>query len=91
MNDALKKTGIGQSFKSLVLGDGVSVNDLRDRQNNGRMLSAEQARALHNFDEYRIKMLNRQQTEEAYHALYMELQSMANLSPYQDFLKEDLA
>jgi len=83
----MKKTGIGNAFKQQVLGGGISLNDLREREFSGKSISDEQAKALENYDRYRINTLNQQQSEEAFHAKYLELQAMANLSPYQEFLK----
>lgn len=74
--------------KSLI--NGVeSINDLRDLEYNGVELSPQQRLALKNFDRYRINQLNSQKSEQKFHQKYLQLQVMANLSPYQEFLKEE--
>ncbi len=66
-----------------------SINDLRDLEYNGVELAPQQRLALKNFDRYRINQLNCQLSEHKFHQKYMQLQVMANLSPYQEFLKEE--
>lgn len=73
--------------KSLIKGE-VSINDLRDLEYKGIELTPQQRLALKNFDRYRINQLNSQTTEQKFHKKYLQLQVMANLSPYEEFLKE---
>lgn len=68
----------------------VSINDLRDKEFSGVRLSAEEKFALSNFDKYRIAILNAQENENLFHQHYRQLQVIANLSPWQEFLKDDL-
>ena len=67
----------------------ISINDIRDLDYNNQDLSTQQRLALKNFDRYRISELNRQSSEDGFHRKYMQLQVMANLTPYVEFLKED--
>ena len=67
----------------------LSVNDLRDKEFSNSQLSIDERNALKNFDRFRIAELNKQKTEKAFHNKYMQLQVMANLTPYEEFLKED--
>jgi len=69
--------------------DFVSINDLRELEYEGIDLTPNQRVALKNFDRYRIVELNRQKTEKQFHNKYMQLQVMANLSPFEEFLKEE--
>lgn len=71
-----------------IIGGTVSINDLRDMDFKSQELSPQQRLALKNFDRYRIKELNNQVTEGAFNKKYMQLQAMANLSPFDEFLKE---
>jgi hypothetical protein len=71
------------SFESLV-----TINDIRDLDYSNQDLSTQQRLALKNFDRYRISELNRQFSEDDFHKKYMQLQVMANLTPYNEFLKE---
>jgi hypothetical protein len=66
-----------------------SINDLRELEYNNLTLETNQRVALKNFDRFRIAELNKQVSEDRFHNKYMQLQVMANLSPYEEFLKED--
>ena len=65
----------------------VSINDLRDREDSGK-LTREEKTALDNYNTYRVKKLNIANDEEDFHSMYRLLQVLANLSPYQEFLHE---
>jgi len=67
----------------------ITINDLRDSDFTGLPLSHQQRLALKNFDRYRIHELNKQLTEATFHKKYMQIQVMANLSPFKEFLKEE--
>jgi hypothetical protein len=67
----------------------TSINDLRDLEYNSIDLTPNQRLAIKNYDRYRITELNKQSSENKFHNKYMQLQVMANLSPYEEFLKED--
>ncbi|MEO6304701.1 MAG: hypothetical protein ABIP51_16185 [Bacteroidia bacterium] len=67
----------------------VSINDLRDKEFSGIKLTAEERFALSNFDKYRINILNSQIDEEKFHYQYRQLQVIANLSDWREFLKKD--
>lgn len=69
----------------------TSINDLRDKEFSGIKLSAEERFALTNFDKYRINVLNSQEDEEKFHQQYRQLQVIANLTDWREFLKEDFA
>lgn len=69
----------------------VSINDLRDREFSGVKLSAEEKTALSNFDSYRINVLNAQTDEQKFHYKYRQIQVIANLSDWHEFLKEEFS
>lgn len=73
-----------KSFKNFV-----SINDLRDKEFNSLDLNTNERLALKNFDRYRIKVLSNKTSEKEFHNSYQKLQVLANLSPYQEFLKEE--
>lgn len=73
--------------KSLV-GSATSINDLREKEYGGEKLSKKEKLAIISFDKYRIAILNKQENEGAFHRKYLELQALANLAPYEEFLKE---
>jgi hypothetical protein len=65
-----------------------SINDLRDKEFSGGSLSAEEKFALANFDKYRLSILNSQKNEEQFHYHYRQLQVIANLGDWREFLKD---
>lgn len=79
--DLLKKY-----FSKSAIGGTVSINDLRDREFSGEYLSDEERTALRNFDRYRIEELNAQKNDLEFHERYRQLQVMANLADWKDFL-----
>ncbi len=66
----------------------ISINDLRDKEFSGTKLTSEEKFALSTFDKYRIKILNSQEEEEKFHHHYRQLQVIANLTDWHEFLKE---
>jgi hypothetical protein len=76
-------------FRKANLGSSLSINELKEKENEGKKLASNEKNALYSFDRYRINELNKQPNEEAFHKRYMELQVMANLYPFEEFLKED--
>jgi hypothetical protein len=83
--DIFKKVFAKELGTALV----VSINDLRDKEFSGIKLTPEERFALSNFDKYRISILNTQENEDAYHQHYRQLQVIANLSDWHEFLKEE--
>lgn len=67
----------------------TSINDLRDKEFSGIKLSAEEKFALASFDKYRINILNSQEDEQKFHHQYRQLQVIANLTDWREFLKDD--
>jgi hypothetical protein len=69
----------------------TSINDLRDKEFSGVKLSTEEKFALSNFDRYRINLLNAQEDEDRFHHHYRQLQVIANLTDWREFLKDDFS
>ena len=69
----------------------TSINDLRDKEFSGIKLNASEKQALANFDHYRIHILNSQTEEENFHYKYRQIQVIANLSDWREFLKDEFA
>ncbi len=67
----------------------TSINDLRDKEFSGIKLTSEERTALANFDRYRISVLNSQIEEEKFHYKYRQLQVIANLSDWREFLQKE--
>jgi hypothetical protein len=68
----------------------ISINDIKDRYFDGVELSADELTAMQNFDKYRLEHLNGSQNEEDFDKRYFQLQVMANLHPYTEFLDVEL-
>jgi len=66
-----------------------SINDLRDKEFSGVKLSPDERFALSNFDRYRISVLNAQTDKEKFHYKYRQLQVIANLSDWREFVGKD--
>ncbi len=79
LNKYLTKSGISSTS---------SINDLREKEFSGEKLTAREKQALINFDRFRLDVLNAQTDDMAFHKRYQELQVMANLGDYEEFLKE---
>ena len=85
----LDKNLLEKFFTKKEIGGEPSVNDLRDREFSGQRLTPSEKQALNNFDRYRIKILNSSSDEETFHNNYRQLQVIANLGDWKEFLKDD--
>ncbi|CAN5254650.1 hypothetical protein BH09BAC5_BH09BAC5_04540 [soil metagenome] len=79
--DLLKKY-----FAKVDIGGTISINDLRDREFNGEPLSQDEVKALANYDHYRIDILNATKSDLEFHENYRQLQVLANLANWKDFV-----
>lgn len=84
-----KNNNITPKLKTLDLKGFLTVNDLRDKEYNNKELTTNERIALKNYDRYRIKVLSQKITEKEFHSRYQKLQVMANLTPFEEFLKEE--
>ncbi len=75
-------------FSKSSIGGSLSINDLKEKELSGLSLSWSEKKAIVNYDSFRISELNAQKDEQAFHKKYMQLQVMANLGSYEEFLKE---
>lgn len=76
-------------FTKKDIGGEISINDIRDKEFSGISLNTDEKSALANFDHYRIEVLNNQENEEDFHKAYRQLQVIANLGDWKEFLKEE--
>ena len=88
IKSTLNSLGKQQSGEKTAFDAIISINDLREKHEGGP-LNDEEKTALLNYDNYRIRNLNSATDEEDFHSKYRLLQVLANLSPYQEFLKEN--
>jgi hypothetical protein len=68
-----------------------SINDLRDKEFSGGKLTQEERLAISNFDRYRISVLNAEEDEEVFHHKYRQIQVIANLSDWHEFLRPEFS
>lgn len=80
VNSYLQEAGIASG--------GLTINDLREKEYSGKSLTKQERIALANYDKFRISELNKQQDDLSFHKRYRELQVMANLGNYEEFLKD---
>jgi hypothetical protein len=83
-----RSTILGKYFAKAEIGGAVSINDLREKELSGELLSLKEKQALANFDRFRIAELRKQSDDMAFHERYRQLQIMANLGDYEEFLKD---
>lgn len=74
--------------KKSIYGE-VSINDLREKEFSGHRLSELELQSVRNYDNYRIRILNHQMHEKEFHQAYRQLQVIANLGDWTEFLKEE--
>jgi hypothetical protein len=82
----IKQDLLKQYFAKSNIGGTISINDLREREFNGENLTQDERAALANYDHYRIEILNAQTSDMAFHEQYRQLQVLANLADWHDFL-----
>lgn len=67
----------------------ITVNDLREKLYlNPQSLTLDEQRAIQAFDTYRLAEL-KSSSEDAFHKVYLQLQVMANLMPFTEFLSPE--
>lgn len=79
---------LNKYFAKADIGGVPSINDLREKEFNGEPLTQKEKQALVNFDRFRLNELNAQTDDISFHKKYQELQVMANLGDYIEFLNE---
>jgi len=90
VSDSFKKLEFfKESASNLLLGGLRSINDLRDKSYSKKGLNEEEHKALSNYDNYRLKELRKHERGKGFNKKYMELQVMANLCSYEEFLKKE--
>ncbi len=84
-----RQTNLLKKYSSIEEIEGsLSINDLREKEFNSEKLTIREKQALVNFDRYRINELNAQKDDASFHQRYRELQIMANLGKYEEFLNQ---
>lgn len=76
-------------FANKDAGEAITISDLRDKEFRNETLTQEEIQAVQNFDRFRLSELNKITDDFEFNARYCELQIMANLADYKEFLKEE--
>ncbi len=76
-------------FAKQDAGDEITINDLRDKEFRNERLTEEEGVALINFDRFRLSELNKINNDFDFNARYCQLQILANIAGYKEFLKEE--
>ncbi len=66
-----------------------TINDLKEYESEKKSLSPQQHLAMKNFDRYRYLILTNVKGEKEFQMEFHRLQSLANLTSYEEFLKEE--
>jgi hypothetical protein len=85
---AINKAISSKYFSKSIIGGTVSINDLKEKELNGELLDSVEKAAICNYDKFRLIELSKEVSESDFHSKYIQLQVMANLSPFEEFLKE---
>jgi len=67
----------------------ISINDLKDLEYSKSDLTPQQRLAIKNFDRFRFKTLSSVENEDEFHRAFHQLQVHANLTNYEEFLKDE--
>ncbi len=76
------------SLSGLASSKTITINNLREWQISGENLSREQIKALEIFDTYANDLLDNATSDADFQKKYMEITSLSNLTPYEEFLKD---
>ncbi len=67
----------------------VTIKDLKEIDERISTLTPQHRLAMKNFDRYRFKILSGIKNEDQFHLEFQRLQTLANLSNYEEFLKDE--
>lgn len=82
------KRKVKSFYRQAFIEGNVSINDLRDKQDGGVQLTSEELTAIRNFEHYQITVLTKEMSDDEFSKKYQQLQVLANLGSYEEFLKE---
>jgi len=67
----------------------VTIKDLKEIDERNSTLSPQHRLAIKNFDRYRFKILSGIKNEDNFHLEFQRLQTLSNLSSFEEFLKDE--
>ena len=83
-----ENSNLSKIVSRIDLGNSLTINDLRDKEFSGALLTIKEKLALSNFDKFRIRELNSIADDLSFHKRYREIQIMANIGTHEEFLNE---
>ncbi|MBL4652411.1 MAG: hypothetical protein JKY53_06030 [Flavobacteriales bacterium] len=86
MEKTLKK--IQSYYRQAFIEGNVSINDLREKLDNGMELTPKELTSIKNFERYQIDVLTKEMSDDEFNKKYQQLQVLANLGSFEEFLKE---
>jgi len=76
-------------FAKKDAGKTVCISDLREKELRNEKLTEEEMQAILNFDRFKLSELNNVSSDFDFNARFCELQVIANIADYKEFLKEE--
>lgn len=67
----------------------VCISNLREKEFRNEKLTEEEMQAILNFDRFKLSELNNVTSDFDFNARFCELQMIANVADYKEFLKEE--
>ena len=82
------KKKIQSYYRQAFIEGNISINDLRDKLDNGATLTSEELASIKNYEKYQIEVLTKEMSDDEFNKKYQQLQVLANLGSFEEFLKE---
>ncbi|MBL4624417.1 MAG: hypothetical protein JKY42_04670 [Flavobacteriales bacterium] len=75
-------------YRQAFIEGNISINDLREKLDNGIELTTGELASIKNFEHYQISVLTKEMSDDEFNKKYQQLQVLANLGSFEEFLKE---
>ena len=82
------KKRVESFYRQAFIEGNISINDLRDKLDNNLELSKSELTAIQNFEHYQLTVLQQEMSDDEFSKKYQQLQVLANLGSFEEFLKE---
>ncbi|MDC3259961.1 hypothetical protein OAU66_00215 [bacterium] len=85
------KKKVQSYYRQAFIEGNISINDLRDKLDNGVELTLEELTSIKNYEHYQLSVLSKEMSDDEFNKKYQQLQVLANLGSFEEFLKEKYA
>lgn len=75
-------------YRQAFIEGNISINDLRDKLDNADAITPSELTAIKNFEHYQLTVLTKEMSDDEFNKKYQQLQVLANLGSFEEFLKE---